>query len=103
MNEHCVKVIAKLSDEWGTLDERTAMGEIEEALESLMEGSEAGEYDGHELGGGTCVFYFYGPNADHLFNAIEPTLRSRPELRGAAIVKRYGLPDDDVQEVMLTL
>ena len=104
MSEHCVRIIVKLSDEsWGTLEERTEMGEIEETLESVMGDSEAGEYDGHELGGGTCVFYLYGPNADELFKAIEPTLRSREELRGSSVIKRYGPPDDGVRETTLVI
>lgn len=38
----------------------------------------------------TCTLYMYGPDADKLFAAVEPDLRSSPLTRGGHAVKRYG-------------
>jgi hypothetical protein len=101
MPEHCVQLIVKLSDEnFGKGDERTGMYEIEDALELALEESDAGEYDGHEFGGGKCVFYMYGENADELFNALRDTLEMlKQTLAGRArVVRRYGPPEEGVRE-----
>ena len=56
---------------------------------------DAGEFDGHEFGDGSCTLFMYGPDADALFAAVEPILRASPLADGAYAVKRYG----DVGEV----
>lgn len=46
------------------------------------------------LGGGECVLYMYGPDADLLFAAVEPVLKSSALASGGWAVKRYGEASD---------
>lgn len=106
MPEQCVKLILKLSDDnLGNADERMGMYEIEDALESAIDTSGVGEYDGHEFGGGECVFYMYGEDADKLHGAIqEPlkALKAKIEGRGQ-VIKRYGPPEEGIREEKIVL
>ena len=45
----------------------------------------------------------YGPNADKLFEVVEPILRAVPFMSGASVTKRYGPPDDETKKVALVL
>ena len=73
---------------------------LEERLESALSGSAIGEYDGNEIAtdGSDGFLYLYGPDADRLFDAIEPVLRATPFMRGAQVTKRYGPPEAGVKE-----
>jgi hypothetical protein len=54
------------------------------------------EYDGNEfatdLSGGT--FYFYGPDADALLDAVLPQLKPIKFMEGARLTRRYGEAGD---------
>lgn len=63
---------------------------VEEAL--------VGEVDGNEFGGGEAVVFAYGPDADALFEVMEPVLRGLP-FRPAYVVLRRG--DDSASRVDL--
>jgi hypothetical protein len=66
------------------------MQQIEVHLEQAIRKAGVGEFDGDEFGGGFCVLYMYGPDADKLAAVVLPILRStRPE-PGSYVVKRYG-------------
>lgn len=54
--------------------------------------SGAGVFDGDEFGNGECGLFMYGPNADRLFNVVEPLLRGWKPLEGGYAIKRYGTP-----------
>ncbi|MEU5347112.1 hypothetical protein AB0H18_40910 [Streptomyces sp. NPDC020766] len=58
-------------------------------METATERGEVGEVDGNEFGGGEAVVYAYGPDADALFEVLEPTLRSLP-FRPAHVLLRRG-------------
>ncbi len=105
MAEHAVLVYLKLSNEHlGTSDEVDDVHELSDRLEEAIEAAEAGEFDGDEFGEGQCTLFMYGPDADALFAAIEPTLRGSPLSRGGYAIKRYGDPDDpDAKEVRVDL
>ena len=73
---------------------------LEDRLESALAGSSLGDYDGNEIAtdGSDGFLYLYGPDADRLFQAIEPILRATPFMRGANVTKRYGPPEAGVKE-----
>jgi hypothetical protein len=65
-----------------------------ETLESLLfpalAATEAGELDGSETGPNETCLFFYGPDAERLFLAIEPVLNAYPLCAGARVVVRQG-------------
>ncbi|WP_217171429.1 hypothetical protein [Streptomyces sp. AC512_CC834] len=74
-------------DQYGSLAEREAIYDAERAMTSAVEEAGVGEVDGNEFGGGNAVLYAYGADAEALFKAMEPTLRSLP-FRPAHVVMR---------------
>lgn len=74
----------------GAPGEQAAVFALAEELEAAIGSSSAGEYDGEEFGGGSCVLYMYGPDANRLFAVVEPVLKSTPLSRGGFAIKRYG-------------
>ena len=61
---------------------REAVRDLERRLERAIQADAAGEFDGDEFGGNKCVLYMYGPDADRLFETIEPMLKSVPVASG---------------------
>ena len=55
------------------------------------------------MDGSDGALYMYGPNADKLFEVVEPILRAVPFMSGASVTKRYGPPDDETKKVALVL
>jgi hypothetical protein len=104
MSEQAVVVHIPLSnDEFGTEQEQEAAFALEEELEEAVSASGVGEFDGNELGGGECVFFMYGPNADLLYSLVQPILRVRPIAARGYAIKRYGDADDpDAAEVRVS-
>jgi len=93
--QHAVLAHLKLADSHlGSEADVQACQALETRLESDIHRAGVGELDGNEIGGGECVLFMYGPDADRLFQAIEPALRSSPFARGGWVLKRYGNPDD---------
>lgn len=74
--------------------------ELEYELKSAIDAARAGEYDGHEIeaDGSEGYLYMYGPDADHLFEAVRPTMQASSLLSGAVATVRYGPPDDESPE-----
>lgn len=61
-------------------------------LAEVVAESGVGEFDGHDVGEGQYTLYLYAPDADELFERIEPLL-VRQTWPGEVIVrKRYGPP-----------
>ena len=93
--EHAVIVHLPLSDDnFGQEAEREALFYLEDLLTDALEGQGLGEFDGNEFGGGECVFFMYGRDADRMFAAISPLLSSTRFARGGHAIKRYGPADD---------
>ncbi len=89
--EHAVLVYIKFSDdEFGQPEEREALYRLEDKLEPLVNSSGAGEFDGHEFGGGYGTLYMYGANADKLFDVVVQAIRDSKPQRGSYVIKRYG-------------
>jgi hypothetical protein len=103
--EHAVLVHLRLSDEeFGEESERDRITSLEERLESILTAKGVGEFDGSEVGMGTCTLYIYGQDADLLFEAIESTLREGSWPSGSYAVKRYGpAQDPNSKEVRIPL
>ena len=78
--------VTSLADEDGGLDE------IEDPLIEVIERSGVGEFDGNVMGPDGAVLYMYGPDADAIWNAIEPVVRAARLGPGSYVVKRYGDP-----------
>ncbi|WP_454320927.1 hypothetical protein [Streptomyces phaeoluteigriseus] len=76
-------------DGFGNVDQRERIHEAQKVMEAAIEKTGVGEVDGNEFGGGEAVVYAYGPDADTLFKALEPTLRSLP-FRPAHVLLRRG-------------
>ncbi len=94
MSEHAV-IVHHRFDDMGKVDDFHSLG-VE--LIAAIENADAGEFDGDEFGEGECVFYMYGPDADVLFDAVSPTLRSSPLAGGGYTIKRYGDASDPSAE-----
>lgn len=93
--EHAVLVTIPLIDPgFGSPEERERLRSVMDDLDRAIKASRAGEFDGDEFGEGTCKIYMYGPDADALFNAVEPVLRARSLPAGSRAVKRYGRAGD---------
>jgi hypothetical protein len=89
---------------FGTPGDVTACQRLETKLEERIERAQVGEMDGNEIGEGECTLFMYGPDADQLFAAIEPSLRASRLAKGGTIVKRYGDQDDPhAREVQVKL
>ena len=73
--------------------------QLNERLYEVIEHSGTGEFDGNEIGDGSATLYAYGPDADQLFRAMEPTLKSYSVCRDARVVIRHGGPGSPQTEV----
>ena len=100
MSEHAVLV----EFHYGQSDLNPLLS-LEDRLRTAIESAGCGEYDGHEIAmdGSDGTLYMYGPNADKLFEVVEPILRAVPFMSGASVTKRYGPPDDETKKVALVL
>jgi len=91
-------------DAVGLSDETYAnydLSTLEDQLIAVLSKSGCGECDGNEIGGGEAVLYMYGPDADALFLAIEPVLKSNPLCHGARVTIRSGPPGAKEREVKI--
>lgn len=87
VSEHAVLIhIPSLLDEDGGLDV------IEDALAEALGEAGVGEFDGNDIGADGAVLYMYGPDADALWQAVEPVARAARIGAGSYAVKRYGEP-----------
>ncbi|MGW0504154.1 hypothetical protein [Micromonospora sp. NPDC003241] len=91
--EHGVIVRYPLTGGFGEEQERRAIYDLGRRLREAIEAADAGEFDGHEFGGGEAVLYAYGPDAARLFAAMESQLRAFPA-KPAHTTLRFGEPDD---------
>jgi hypothetical protein len=78
---------------------------LENKLEAAINAAKVGEFDGNEVAtdGSDGMLYMYGPDADRLFEVVQPVLEACSFMRGALITLRYGPPAADVRERQLVL
>ena len=99
--EQAVIVHLRLSDgAFGSCEERRALFDLEEQLESAIAAAGVGEFDGDEFGEGECVLYMYGPQADQLWAVVEPVLGACPCASSGYAIKRYGEATDVSAQVI---
>jgi hypothetical protein len=100
--EQAVLIRFPLSDGGlGSACELEVLGGLSDDIADVVAESGAGEFDGHEVGEGEYLLFLYGPDADELFDAVEPLLSRQPWPGGASAVKRYGPPG--AAEVRVTI
>ncbi len=91
--EQAVLVHFQLSDSgFGAPSELEVLGGLAEDLREVVAEKAVGEYDGHDVGEGQYTLYLYGPDADALFDVIEPVLVQQKWPTNVVAVKRYGPP-----------
>jgi hypothetical protein len=73
---------------------------LERRLEHAIASAHAGELDGNEVAadGSDATLFLYGPDADALFEAVEPILRATDFTKNARVELRYGPPEDGVRQ-----
>jgi hypothetical protein len=102
VDQHAVIVHLKLAQGgFGSDSDRQKLFELEERVAAAVARSRSGEHDGNEIGGGEFIIYCYGPNADTLYQAIEPILRASTLSKGALVIVRYGPPGARQRDVRL--
>jgi hypothetical protein len=74
----------------GTAGERADLGRLADQLAAAVEDAGVGEYDGDEYGGGECLLFFAGRDAEALFAVLQPLLRAHPHGRGATVQLQFG-------------
>ncbi|MCY2956793.1 MAG: hypothetical protein NT107_07145 [Planctomycetota bacterium] len=90
-DEHDVVVHLKMSNRsMGTAKERLDITMLAEQLGEAVLDAKVGEYDGDEYGGGECLLFFAGPNADQLYAVLHSILRTHQLGRGAMVQLQYG-------------
>jgi hypothetical protein len=83
----------KLADDaFGESRERPALWDLEDELIRVLDATDAGDYDGNEVGEGLFTIHVYGRDADELVETVLPIIRRYPLPSGSSIVKRYGAP-----------
>lgn len=98
--EQCVKVHVPLSGPGlGTSEERASIQRVSDKLEEALVLHEVGEFDGDEFGHGECQLFMYGPDANALFEAIFPILKTWQALKRGYAVKRFGPPGSKIEKV----
>jgi hypothetical protein len=102
-NEQAVILSMRLSnDHLGNEAEDASMATLESQIEECLEGSGAGEWDGHETGGGYHKIFLSGPCAEKLTERILTTVLSFDALPGSYMVKRFGEVGSDEQYIWLS-
>lgn len=78
-----------------------ALDVIEDPLIAAIDAAGIGEFDGNEVGAGGATLYMYGPDAEALFEVVEPILRQMALPDGSCLVKRFGPPGSEEARVPL--
>jgi hypothetical protein len=100
--EQAVILSMRLSnDNSGNEIEHQSLMKLEAALARSLADSHAGEWDGHEIGGGYRKIYLYGPCAERLSQTILTTVLAYDALPGSYMVKRFGEIGSDEEYIWL--
>jgi hypothetical protein len=100
--EQAVILSMRLSnDNFGSDLEDQQLARLEARLERALADTSAGEWDGHETGGGYHKIFLYGPCAQKLSDAIMTTVLEFDALPGSYMVKRFGEIGSDEQYIWL--
>ena len=92
--EQAVIIRVPISDQFGTEEEQQKVYALEDSLTETLQGKSVGFVDGNDFGQGEANLYLYGSDADTLFSAIRPTLRTSAMASLMQITLRYGSVND---------
>lgn len=87
----------------GTASERRDIETFADQLEAAVTEAAAGEYDGDEIGGGECILFFCGPDAEHLQRVLQPLLKKSPLCRGGHLVRMIADANGELQRTKIPL
>jgi hypothetical protein len=61
-------------------------------IQVVLADAKVGEYDGHSLpsDGSDGTYFIFGPDAEAIFQAIQPVLQASPLMHGATVTLHYG-------------
>ena len=82
MEQAVIAYLPLTESSFGSERERMIVADLAGELEKTIREHGVGEFDGEEFGGGQCVIYMYGRDADLLFAAVEPIVRATPLATG---------------------
>jgi hypothetical protein len=71
-------------------DETTRIVALEEAIESALRESRAGELDGHDLRDGVWTLYLYGPDANRILESVGAVVRGARLDPSSHAIMRFG-------------
>jgi hypothetical protein len=71
-------------------DETPRIVALEEAIESALRESRAGEFDGHDLRDGVWTLYLYGPDANRILESVGGVVRGARLDPGSHAIMRFG-------------
>lgn len=76
------------------VDEDWGVDLVEDPLIDAIDDARVGEFDGNDvaLDGTEVILYAYGPDADALYEVMEPILKAIPPGPKSYAIKRYGEP-----------
>lgn len=85
------------------LEDDTLFYDLSLELYELLEHSEIGEYDGHEMeiNNRDGSYYMFGRNAETLFKTVLPTLEKYDFIKGASAVLRFGDLREEVPMIVI--
>lgn len=86
------------------LEEDEPFYELSDRLRKLVDQSDLGFYDGHEISmdNSDGSFYMYGPDAKKLFELVKETIEKIPFMAGAQVILQLG-PEEGVKRVSFNL
>src|SRR6266700_2083882 len=78
---------------------------LEGQLQEAISRADVGEYDGNEIAkdGSEAILFMYGPDADRMFDVVEPILKAAAFMKGARVRRRYGAAKGDAREMISTI
>jgi len=87
------------------LEEIEPFYDLSDKLRALVDESNLGEYDGHEIAmdNSDGSFYMYGPDAKKLYELIKKTIEQTSFMKGANIRLRFGPLKPGVKEISFIL
>jgi hypothetical protein len=82
-----------------------ALTELQDRLSAAFESAGDGEYDGNDLALdlSEVSLYFYGSNAEAVFEVAKKVLESAECVHNAVATLRYGPPEDGVPQRIVRL
>ena len=99
--EQAVLVLLEGTGSPEKVQQQTDLAEMADELKKFIQQEGLGEFGGNEFGPIETTLFMYGPDAERLFEAIEPLLRGSVVCQGARVLIRRGGPGAEQREVKL--